>query len=75
MMLFVQKKNISVIEFCRGTVDLAVNTVLISNRGPAACGHWAREGTWPFFISAWTLIEGERKELPDLSVLKLLKSK
>ena len=36
MMLFVQKKNISVIEFCWGTVDLAVNTMLISNRGASS---------------------------------------
>lgn len=35
----------------------------------------SREDFSYFFISTWTLIEGNRKELLDLSVFKLLKSK
>lgn len=75
MMLFVQMKNASVIKFCPGTADLDASSVFISIQEAAVCGHWAAERIQPFFISTWTLIKGNRKELLDLSVLKLLKSK
>lgn len=68
-------RNTLVIKFCHGTVDLDASNVLISIREAVPFGNWAADRIQPFFISTWTLIKRNRKELLDLSVLKLLKSK
>ena len=73
MMLFVQMKSTSVTKFCPGTIDLDASNVFISIQEAAMCGHWAAEWIQPFFISTWTLIKGNRKELLDLSALKIIK--
>lgn len=75
MMIIVQMKNLSVIKCWQGTIDLGANNVLISIRETAVCGNWSADKIQLFFISTWTLMKGNRKELLDLSGLKLLKSK
>lgn len=43
MMVIVQMKNLSVIKFWQGTIDLGANNVLISIRETDMCGSWSAD--------------------------------